>query len=74
MSENEKLALLEKTMDMDEGTLKPEMNLDDVVEYDSLATLSIMVMIEDEFGKKLGASDFKNFKTVNDILSIMNKG
>lgn len=73
MNEQEKLALLEKTMDAEEGTLKPDMKLDDIAEYDSLSTLSILVMLEDEFGKKLGASDFKNFKTVNDILQVMNK-
>ena len=71
MSDLEKLELLEKTMDMDAGSLKPEMKLDDVVEYDSLATLSIMVMFEDEFKKKLTAEDFKKFVTVNDIIKLM---
>ena len=71
MSEQEKLALLEETLEMDEGTLKPDMELDDIEEYDSLAKLSIIVMIEDEFDKKLKTADFANFKKVSDILAIM---
>ena len=74
MSEKEKLELLEKAMEMESGQLKPEMILDDIVEYDSLATLSIMVMIEDEFGKKLSSKDFKSFVTVKDLLSAMDNG
>lgn len=34
MSEKEKLALLEETLDLDEGTLAPEMMLSDIEEYD----------------------------------------
>ena len=61
-------------MDMDSGKLTPDMKLDDIVEFDSLSALSIMVMLEDDFGKKLSANDFRNFKTVNDILNEMNNG
>ena len=31
MSEKEKLALLEETLDLDEGTLAPEMMLSDII-------------------------------------------
>ncbi|WP_022765826.1 acyl carrier protein [Butyrivibrio sp. XPD2006] len=71
MSESEKLKLLEEAMEMDEGSLKPELVLDEIEEYDSLTKLAIIVLIEDEFGKKLSASDFKGFTTVADILSVM---
>ena len=72
MSEKEKLILLEKTLEVEEGTLKPDTILDDIAEYDSLTKLSIMVMLEDDFGKKLSANDFKGFHTVKDLLEVMN--
>lgn len=73
MTETEKLALLEETLEADEGTLRADMNLDDVEEYDSMSKLSLVVMIEDEFGKKLTGDDIKAFQTVGDILNIMEK-
>ena len=71
MSEKEKLALLEEVMELDEGALTPEMELGEIEEYDSLTKLAIIVMVEDEFGKKLNAEDFKKFNKVEDILDIM---
>lgn len=73
MTEQEKLALLEETIEAEEGSLKPEMALEGVVEYDSLAKLSLIVMMEDNFGKKLTANDVRSFKTVGDILKCMEK-
>ncbi len=71
MTEKEKLNLLEETLEMDEGTLAPEMELADVDEYDSMAKLSIIVMMEDEFGVKLTGDDVKAFITVGDIVACM---
>lgn len=72
MSEKEKLNLLEDTLEMDEGTLQMDMALSDVEEYDSMAKLSIIVMMEDEFGVKLSGDDVKAFVTVGDIINKMN--
>ena len=47
------------------------MSLDDVDEYDSITKLSLIVMFEDEFGKKLTGADIKGFITVQDILDFM---
>lgn len=71
MSEQEKLYLLEETLELDEGTLEMDMNLEDVDEYDSMAKLSIIVMMEDEFGIRLTGDDIKAFITVGDIISQM---
>lgn len=69
MTEQEKIALLEETLDLDEGTLTPDTVLDDVDEYDSMAKLSLIVLFDDEFGKKLTGDEVKSFKTVADILA-----
>ncbi len=71
MSEKEKLALLEETFDIDEGALNPDMLLDDIDEYDSMTKLSLIVMVEENFGKKLSGAEIRSFETVQDILDIM---
>ena len=68
MSEREKLALLEDMFELEEGDLKAEMSLDDIEEWDSMSKLSLIVLISDEFGKKLSNADIKVLKTVQDIL------
>ena len=71
MNLQEKLAALEDMMELDEGSLKPEMRLDDIEEWDSLAALSYVVMMGDEFNKKVTGLQIRSFKTVQDILDTM---
>lgn len=73
MSEREKLALLEDLFELNEGDLDAGTSLDDVEEYDSMTKLSLIVMMEDEFGVKLTGEDIKGFKTIGDILLRMDK-
>ena len=73
MTEREKLALLEDMLELDEGDLTVDKMLDDIDEYDSMAKLSLIVLMEDEFGVKLSGDVIKNFETVGDIVALMNK-
>ena len=73
MTEREKLAMLEDLLELDEGDLTIDKELDDVDEYDSMAKLSLIVMMEDEFGVKLTGDNFKKFNTVGDIVALMSK-
>lgn len=73
MTEREKLALLEDMLELDEETLSVDKALDDIDEYDSMAKLSLIVMMDDEFGVKLTGDIIKGFETVGDIVALMNK-
>lgn len=73
MTLEEKLAALEEIMELDEGTLKPDMELDDIDEWDSLSALSYVVMMQDEFGRKMRGAEIRAFETVQDILDTMEK-
>ena len=73
MTEREKLALLEDMLELDEGDLTVDKALDDIDEYDSMAKLSLIVLMEDEFGVKLTGDAIKGFETVGDIVALMNK-
>ena len=73
MTTAEKIALLEETLDLEEGTLQEDTLLDDMDEYDSMAKLSLIVMFDEEFGVKVNGETVKAFKSVADILALMKK-
>jgi len=71
MELKEKLALLEETLDTEEGVLTPETVLDDLEEWDSIAALSLIVMLDEHFGKTISGNEIKALETVTDILNYM---
>lgn len=71
MTVKEKLAILEDVMELDEGTLSTEDILDDYDEWDSLAAISLIAIMDEKFHKILTGQDVKTFKTVSDVLSVM---
>ena len=73
MTEKEKISMLEELLETDEGVLTADTKLQDVEEYDSMTRLSLIVMMEDEFGVKLNGAMIKSFETVGDILAKMEK-
>lgn len=71
MTTEKKIELLEEMMELDEGTLTPETDLEDIEEWDSMAKLSLIVLVDDECGKSLTGQEIKGFTTVQDILDYM---
>lgn len=71
MELKEKLALIEEALDTEEGALTPETVLDDVDSWDSIAALSLIAMMDDNFGKTLSGSEIRALVTVGDILAYM---
>jgi acyl carrier protein len=72
MTESEKIVLLEEMMELDVGTLSPQTYLSKISEWDSLAAISFMVLLNDFFKKTINGSQIKEFKTVADVLVVMN--
>lgn len=71
MSEREKLALLEDMFELDEGDLSADTVLEDLDEWDSMSRLSLIVLMNDEFNKKLSSDEIMTFNTIGDILAYM---
>ena len=71
MIQEEKIALLEDMLELEAGALNENTVLADVAEYDSMAKLSLIVLMDDEFSKKLTGEQIREFKTVQDILNFM---
>jgi len=58
----------------DEGQqITIETNLKDLEEYDSLSVLSIIAMIDKNFGKQISSSDFSKVTTVDSLMELIGK-
>ena len=53
-----------------ETSLTGTENLEDFVEWDSMASLGVMSLFDMEFGIPLKATDLKNATTVNDLVAL----
>ena len=73
MTKQEKLVLLEDIFEIDPGQLKEETVLDGLENWDSMTKLSLIVLMDDKFGKKVAGKEIEGLKTVRDILEIMTK-
>jgi acyl carrier protein len=71
MTNVEKMNLLEEALELDANSLTGETKLEDIEEYDSMGKLSLIVMCDDEFDKKLSGEQISEFKTVKDILDFL---
>jgi acyl carrier protein len=69
MTQEEKLAMIAKTIEADNLTPGTELSGLDV--WDSLGRLSIAIMLDREFKKSVAAEKFLAFKTVKDIMDEM---
>ncbi len=71
MDREKKLELLAEILDADTESLKEDMLLTDAGEWDSLATLSFVVMMSDEFGREVSREEARGLQTVGDALNMM---
>ena len=53
MNLQEKLTLIEEVLDVAEDSLTPETLLAEVDEWDSIAALSLIVMLDEKYGKTI---------------------
>lgn len=71
MNNEEKINLIEDALEIDPGTLSPETSISNIKELDSMGKLTLIVLCDDEFNKKLTGEQLKEFKIVSDILDFM---
>lgn len=71
MTINEKLNILQDLLDVEQGTLSEDTELDQLNEWDSIASISIIAMFDSLFGKEIKPEEIKGFKIVKDITDKM---
>lgn len=70
MTNEKKMELLAEILDVDASELTPEMELASF-EWDSVAILSFIAMMDESFGKTMKGAEIKKFVKVQDALSVM---
>lgn len=70
MTQQEKMEALAEILVEDSVTFTAETSLDNLI-WDSMAMLSLIALVNERFGKRLASSQLKAFKTVQDILAVM---
>ena len=71
MERQEIINLIEDVLDLESGTLLEKSVLSEIPEYDSMTKLSLIVMCDDEFNKRLTGERMSEFKTVKDIIDFI---
>lgn len=71
MTNKEKMLLLAEMLELSEEDFTADTMLDELEEWDSMARLSLIVLMEDEFNKKVTRSEVMNYKTIQDIMDRM---
>lgn len=71
MTYDRKMELLANAMDIDPEKLSPDMVLADLEEWDSIARISFVAVLGDEFNKTVSGADIKAKETVGDLLTLM---
>lgn len=71
MTRDEIIREIEDVLDVETGSLSEDSVLAEVPEYDSMTKLSLIVMCDDDFSKKLTGEKLSEFLTVKDILNFI---
>lgn len=71
MTLEKKLELLADILDMDAEELSPETEFAALDCWDSVAALSFIAMMDEEFGKEIKGAEIKRFVTIQDALNVM---
>ena len=71
MDTNGKMALIAELLEREVSDFTPETKLEELEEWDSLAAISYVVMMDEHFGVTANPNDIRNFKTIQDILDSM---
>lgn len=59
--------------DTEAGVLTPETEFRQLDDWSSLAALSIIAMVDEEYGVAIGSETFKQAKTIQDLFNLINK-
>ena len=71
MEKTHKIELLAEILDQDPEDIKEDMALEEIDEWDSLAILSFIAMMDEEFEKEVSGATIKSLITISDVLALM---
>ena len=57
--------------ELDEASISPDANLYDELELDSIDAVDLLVQLKNITGKKISPDDFKDVRTINDVINAL---
>ena len=57
--------------ELDESSISPDADLYDELELDSIDAVDLLVQLKQHTGKKMSPDDFKDVRTINDVISAL---
>lgn len=72
MSEQEKIETIADILEMEVGDISKDTVLDECEAWDSIAVLSVISIINEEFNRFPHANEIMSYKTVGDLMDVMN--
>ena len=67
------ISALADALEMDKRQVKPEDFFRDYDAYSSLTELSVLAMLDSDFGIEVEMKDFNDFKTVEDLIRLVSE-
>jgi acyl carrier protein len=68
---NQLKAILIDQFELDESSISPEADLYDELELDSIDAVDLLVQLKQITGKKISPDDFKDVRTINDVIGAL---
>ncbi len=65
--------MLASLFEIEPGEIKPESKLFEELELDSIDAIDLVVKLQKTIGKKIMPEDFKNVRTVQDVVDVVYK-
>ena len=71
MKVNEFIEALEDLLDLQQGDLDQNTSLAQLNEFDSLAVMSLLAFIDEQFGRRLSGDQFVSITTVRSLMELI---
>lgn len=71
MTEQKKLEMIAEMMELELDEIKEDAVLADYEEWDSVAILSFIVLMDEEFGKDINGTNVRELVTIKDLMDMM---
>lgn len=65
--------MLAQLFDLDPEEIKPESKLFEELELDSIDAVDLVVKLQKQIGKKIMPEDFKQVRTVQDVVDVVDR-
>ena len=71
MDNSKIIILIAEMLEIDSNKLTPETKLSELNQWDSMAKLSLIVLLSDNFGKKIDYATIRGFLKLADIINFI---